>query len=237
MTNADATVHQRALSSLLSKVGKDYEPDPALPLGLVAGTMRLRLVWLMRGYARLRRVVFVGPGVKLRGKRGLVVGRGATIERGASIDGYARNGVHIGERTRLGAHTIVSSTSHLSRYGEGFSIGRDSGIGEFGYVGAAGGVWIGDNVIMGQFVSFHSQEHEFEASDRPIRQQGLREEPITIGDDCWIGARVTFLAGAHVPEGCVVAAGSVVRGVFEPYSVIAGVPARVVRDRREPRGK
>ena len=198
--------------------------------------MRTRLVWLVRGCLRFRRIVFVGPGVRVRGKAGLVVGRGSSIERGASIDGYARRGVTVGERTRIGAYTVISSTSHLSRYGEGFAIGHDSGIGEFGYVGAAGGVWIGDNVIMGQYVSFHSQEHDFDDVDIPIRQQGASEAPITIGDDCWIGARVTFLAGARVPEGCVVAAGAVVRGEFEPYSVIAGVPARVVRDRRERRG-
>jgi len=228
-------LRERLLTTLLARAGKDYVPDADVPAGLVASTVRTRVFWLARGVVRFRKAVFVGPGVKLRGKRGISIGAGATLERGASIDGYARRGVSIGERTRIGAHTVVSSTSHLSRYGEGFAIGHDSGIGEYGYVGAAGGVFIGNNVIMGQFVSFHSQEHDFSDVERPIRQQGSREESIEVGDDCWVGARVTFLAGARVPEGCVVAAGAVVRGAFEPYSVIAGVPARVVRDRREPR--
>lgn len=226
-------LRERFLRTLLARAGKDYAPDADLPVGLVANTVRTRVSWLARGFVRLRQPVFVGPGVKLRGKPTISIGPGATLERGASIDGYARKGVHIGRRTRIGAHTVVSSTSHLSRYGEGFAIGDDSGIGEYGYVGAAGGVFIGNNVIMGQFVSFHSQEHDFSDVERPIRQQGSREESIEVGDDCWVGARVTFLAGARVPEGCVVAAGAVVRGSFEPYSVIAGVPARVVRDRRD----
>ena len=235
MTRGRSLIH-KSLTSLLGRAGKDYAPDDELPAGLIASTMRTRVIWLVRGYLRLRRPVFVGPGVKLRGKSGITAGTGATIERGASIDGYGRKGVKIGPRSRIGAYTVISSTSHLSRYGEGFAIGQDSGIGEYGYVGAAGGVWIGENVIMGQYVSFHSQEHEFSDLDRPIRQQGSREEPIEVGNNCWIGARVTFLAGARVAEGCVVAAGSVVRGEFEPFSVIAGVPARAVRDRREPRG-
>lgn len=233
--SAQRPLRERLLANLLARAGKDYAPDAEIPPGLFASTVRTRVVWLLRGLVRLRQPVFVAPGVKLRGKRGITIGRGATLERGASIDGYAREGVTIGERTRIGAHTIVSSTSHLSRYGSGFAIGRDSGVGEYGYVGAAGGVFIGNNVIMGQFVSFHSQEHDFSDLDRPIRQQGSREDSIEVGDDCWVGARVTFLAGARVPEGCVVAAGAVVRGAFEPYSVIAGVPARVVRDRRETR--
>jgi len=116
-------------------------------------------------------------------------------------------------------------------FGEGLSIGKNSGIGDYAWIGAAGGVTIGSNVIMGQFVSFHSQEHEFDDTAMPIRQQGTTQRGITIGDDCWIGARVTFLDGSRVSEGCVVAAGSVVRGDIPPFSVIAGVPARVIRKR------
>ena len=133
---------------------------------------------------------------------------------------------------RIASYTIVSCTSHLSLYGEGFSIGDDSGIGDYGCIGAAGGVTIGNNVIMGQFVSFHSQEHEFGDPDLPIRRQGTSECGITIGDNCWVGARVTFLDGSCVPEGCVVAAGAVV-GEFPAFSVIAGIPARVIRSRAD----
>lgn len=223
----------RLLVVLLGRVGKDYGPAPDLPAGLVVNVMRVRLVWLARGILRLRRFVFVGSQVRLRGKRHIDVGRSSTLERGVILDGYGRLGVRIGARSRIGAFTIVSCTSHLSLYGEGFSLGRDSGMGEYGYVGAAGGVTIGNNVIMGQFVSFHSQEHEFRDLEAPIRRQGSSERGITIGDNCWVGARVTFLDGSRVPDGCVVAAGAVVRGEFPPFSVIAGVPARVVSYRVE----
>lgn len=54
--------------------------------------------------------------------------------------------------------------------------------------------------------------------------------PITVGDGTWIGARVTLTAGTTIGRGCVVAAGAVVRGQFEENLLIAGVPARVVRE-------
>lgn len=223
----------RVLVTILGKFGKDYLPSPDLPAGLVVHVMRVRLFWLARGVIRFRRAVFVGSQVRVRGKRHIQLGRGSTIDRGVVLDGYARRGVRIGARTRIGSFTIVSCTSHLSLYGEGFSIGDDSGIGDYGCVGAAGGVTIGDNVIMGQFVSFHSQEHEFGDPDTPIRRQGTSERGITIGDNCWVGARVTFLDGSYVAEGCVVAAGAVVKGEFPAFSVVAGVPARVIRSRSQ----
>jgi acetyltransferase-like isoleucine patch superfamily enzyme len=221
----------RLLVTVLGKLGKDYTPSPDLPAGLVVHVMRVRLIWLARGIIRFRRVVFVGSQVRVRGKRHIQLGRGSTLERGVVLDGYARRGVQIGARTRIGSFTIVSCTSHLSLYGDGFSIGDDSSIGDYSCVGAVGGVTIGNNVIMGLFVSFHAQEHEFGDPDTPIRSQGTSERGITIGDNCWVGARVTFLDGSYVSEGCVVAAGAVVKGEFPAFSVIAGVPARVVRSR------
>jgi acetyltransferase-like isoleucine patch superfamily enzyme len=52
-----------------------------------------------------------------------------------------------------------------------------------------------------------------------------------IEDDCWVGANTTFLDGAHVGRGCVIAAGSLVRGEIPPYSVLVGSPARVLKSR------
>lgn len=222
----------RLLIKSLNKFGKSYQPDSELPSGLIVSVIRVRCISLARGMLRFRRVIFVEPGVRIRGKRHLRLGRGVALDRGVTIDGYARRGVQIGAGTHIGAYTVVSCTSHLSFFGEGFSIGQNSGIGDYAWIGAAGGVTIGSNVIMGQFVSFHSQEHEFENTAIPIRQQGTTQRGIVIGDDCWIGARVTFLDGSRVSEGCVVAAGSVVRGDIPPFSVIAGIPARVIRNRQ-----
>jgi acetyltransferase-like isoleucine patch superfamily enzyme len=221
----------KLLAAFLLRIGKTYRPAEQLPAGLVAHVLFRRVLWLGRGSVRFRRLVFVASRVHVRGKGGIRLGRGCTLEREVVVDGYARNGVRIGKRSKIGAYTIISCTSHLSVFGKGFEIGSDSGIGEFSYIGAAGGVQIGDNVIMGQYVSFHSQEHVLPRTDTLMRLQGTQEKGISVGSDCWIGARVTLLDGARVGNGCVVAAGTVVRDEFPPYSVIAGVPGKVVRMR------
>ena len=117
--------------------------------------------------------------------------------------------------------------------GTGFFLGARSGLGDYCHVGASGGVILGDDVIAGPFVSFHSQEHVHDRTDIPIRNQGTTERGIRIGDDVWIGARATFLDGTEVGSSSIVAAGAVVKGSFPPGSIIGGVRRRLLRSRFE----
>ena len=61
--------------------------------------------------------------------------------------------------------------------------------------------------------------------------QGVNRKGIKIGRDCWIGAKATILDGADIGDGCIVAAGAVVRGKIPPYSIIGGVPAKFIKER------
>lgn len=214
----------------LRLAGKSYRPDPALPTMLVLHMIVQRACWLLRGILRVRRRVFLGGGVTLRGGGRIHLGRYATIEPGCRVDGYAHLPVAIGARSKIGAWSTVSSTSHFSKYGRGLRIGENCGFGEYCYFGAAGGIDIGDDVIAGQYVSFHSENHRFDDLEALIRDQGITSIGIRIGSDVWIGAKATFLDGADVGSHSVVAAGAVVTGRFGPNSIIGGVPARLLRN-------
>jgi acetyltransferase-like isoleucine patch superfamily enzyme len=220
--------------------GKSYEVDQSIPLMALLGYSRYRLLSLLRCVLRgiklsmdPRDLVFVGSDVDLRYKRGIRFGRGVVLARGVSINGLAEQGITLGDRVSIGAYSIIESSAVITKVGVGCHIGNDSGIGDFSFVGASGGVWIGSNVIIGQRVSFHSENHCFDRMDLPIRMQGVTRKGIRIEDDCWVGANVTFLDGANVGKGCVVAAGAVVKGVIPPYSVVAGIPGKVIKTRHD----
>ncbi len=219
-----------AMRALRRRLGKDDAIDPALGAGFFAHDLWWRSRALLRGLVRFHTKAFVGAGVKIRGRHSITLGSFATLDDGVIVHAHSRTGVRIGARTKVGAGSRLLCTAHPSHLGEGITIGDDSALGEWCYLGAAGGITIGDNVIGGQYIGFHSQNHNFDGTDRPIRLQGTVEEPIVVEDNVWIGAKVTFLAGAHVSEHSVVAAGAVVGGAFPPGVIIGGVPARVLKE-------
>ena len=102
------------------------------------------------------------------------------------------------------------------------------------YVNGFGGLVIGDRSIFGPYTMIHTANHETDL-DTPIPDQGWTPRPVTVGADCWIGMGVSILPGVTIGHACIVGAGAVVTKHLPDYSLAVGNPARVVRDRREPR--
>lgn len=219
--------------------GDVFTIDPDLPLTAILAISFRRAVYALRGLLLSPWLgrgsgmpVFVGPQVRLRTRGRIVMGKGVTLAEGVTIEGLSRRGVILGPGVSIGAHTTIMPTSVMRALGEGCSIGANSGIGQYSFIGCGGGVTIGANVIMGQYVSFHTENHLHEDLDRPIIAQGVRRAPVVIEDDVWVGVKATFLSGAHVGRGSIVAAGAVVRGEVPPFSIVGGVPARIIGTRR-----
>jgi len=87
---------------------------------------------------------------------------------------------------------------------------------------------IGDNVLMGPNIHINSGNHRFTDPAVAVREQGKDLKPIVIEDDVWVGANAVITAGSHLGRGSVVMAGAVVSGTVAPYSIVGGVPARLV---------
>lgn len=110
------------------------------------------------------------------------------------------------------------------------SIGDNSGLGYNCCL--YGTVYIGDNVMMGPECHIFTTNHRFERTDIPMNSQGISEEkPVVIGNDVWIGDRVTILPGVHIGNGTVIAAGSVVTKDVPDYAVVGGNPAETIKYR------
>lgn len=214
--------------------GRSYALDTRVPAASLIELAVRRLTWMLRGrlaFPFRRFGLFLGSGCVLRNRSQMTFEKGVTIARGCNIDALSAKGLHFGRNVNIGPYTTIQASGVLSALGTGLSIGANSGLGAYSFVGCGGGVTIGENVIMGQYVSFHAENHNMERTDISIREQGVIRKGIRIDDDCWVGAKATFLDGCHVGRGCVVAAGSVVRGQIPPFSVIGGVPAKVIRSR------
>lgn len=132
----------------------------------------------------------------------------------------ANTTIHEGVRLR-NAHKLV--------VGDGCEIGVGC------FLQAAGGITLGNNVMLGPGAKIWSVNHRFDDPETPIREQGYDQDPVYIGDGCWLGANVFIMPGVHLPEGCVVSAGSVVgKKNYPPWSILLGYPARVMGRRKDP---
>jgi len=142
-----------------------------------------------------------------------------------------------GTRIEIGARTLVDAFVKIKPAGGSGEvvIGADCALNSGTVIYTGNGVKIGDAVLIAANCTLAPTNHAYGDTTRRIRDQGFLPSKggIVIGDDVWLGANVVVLDGAVIGEGCVVAAGSVVRGELEPYSIYAGAPAVRVRGRGE----
>lgn len=110
-------------------------------------------------------------------------------------------------------------------------IGNNNFFGKNVYLIAHGKIEIGSQCSIAADCKFITRNHIFKNKKIPIKEQSYEYKPIKIGDDCWFGYNVIVLPGVTLGKGCIVAAGSVVTKSFQDYSVIAGVPARLIKQR------
>ena len=120
---------------------------------------------------------------------------------------------------------------------ENISIGDDVRIHPMTYLDGAGGIEIGSHVGLGPGTVIYSVNHRYHDADRPYEEQGYEFGKVVIEDDVWIGARSVILAGVRLARGTVVAAGAVVTKDTDPYSLVAGVPARPIGRRVSQHGR
>lgn len=116
-------------------------------------------------------------------------------------------------------------------FGELVTLGDRSGIGI--NCELHGEVHIGTDVMMGPECIFYTVNHETTRTDIPMCQQGIAtSKPIVVGNDVWLGRRVMVMPGVTIGDHCIVAAGAVVTKSFPDYSVLGGVPAKIVASRQ-----
>lgn len=116
--------------------------------------------------------------------------------------------------------------------GVNIQIGNNSGLNRDCWI--ANDTIIGNDVMMGPQIVILSSSHEFNSIKIPMRMQGAPpRKPVVIGNDVWIGTRAIILPGVEIGDHSIIGAGSVVTKNVEPYSIIAGNPAKLIRSRLE----
>ena len=204
-------------------------------------------------YTALFGILPGGAGFLLRGKayRSLCAEVGRGVQWGSNITLRHPYKMHIGDnaaidndcmlcargsepdRFRIGRDTIVSRGSFIQSKAGSIEIGDHCSIGVQCYIGAVNDISIGNDVLIAGQCYIGGGRYPLDKNGIPMKEQGSYSDgPITIGDDVWIGAGVKILDNIKIGEGAVIGAGAVVTRDVEPYTIVGGVPAKIIGRRQ-----
>lgn len=149
---------------------------------------------------------------------------------GRGIELIAPENIRFGDDVTLFGNTVLNAFGPSGA----ISVGHSTHIDHFAVLYGQGGLAIGRKCAIASRVTIYSQTNQYRGSpETPIIDQPVQYDPVSIGDDVWIGAGAVILPGARIGDHCVIAAGAVVRGGEVPeWSIVAGVPGKVIGDRR-----
>jgi acetyltransferase-like isoleucine patch superfamily enzyme len=174
-----------------------------------------------------RGVVF-GRNVVLRHPHKIRIGNEVVIDDNVLLDAKGENnrGITIADGVFVGRNSILSCKDGDIEVGERTNIGFNCEI------FSAGRVVLGAKIFLAAYCYLVGGTHRFDRTDIPIMDQEREAKGIEIGDNCWLGAGVVVDDGVTIGRDAVVGAGAVVNNDVAEYSVVGGVPAKFIKDRR-----
>jgi len=166
----------------------------------------------------------ISLGSYIKGHANIRLGRKCKIHDAASVDAILGKGVVLGDAVTVNRYAYIQGGHG------GVVLGNRVEINNYSLIDGTGGVSIGDDSLLGPGVRIISYQHGTELGSS-IRSQPIVGLPIAIGRDVWICANAVILGGVSIGDGAVIAAGAVVRSDVAPYTMVAGVPARTIKNR------
>jgi len=183
---------------------------------------------LYRLIMRLDGVVAIETGVRLRFADQIHLGHNVYLDHGVYLHACPQ-GITIGDNSFV-MHNSVLHVYNFRNLPHAFiRIGEQSLIGEMNVLRGQGGITIGNRVYTAPLVQMLAVNHIYSDPTRPMVEQGITAEGIVVEDDVWIGAGAIITDGVRIGKGSVVAAGAVVTKDVPPYTVVGGIPARMIK--------
>jgi acetyltransferase-like isoleucine patch superfamily enzyme len=230
------TNSSKSFLDLLQGADSPFRSRPALvviQLLLKIVPMFLRGLWWKIWLKSSGKITLIGKQVTIHNPQYIRVGNQFVAEDFSEIQGLSKQGIEIGEHVTIGRFAMIRPSGYYGREsGEGLKVGSYSNIGPYCYIGCSGKIEIGEHVLMSPRVSMFAENHVFDRTDVPMRDQGVIRQEIIVENDCWLASGSIILAGVRIGKGAIVAAGAVVTKDVPSYAVVGGSPARILRWRK-----
>ena len=176
--------------------------------------------WIPNSVKRRLKIWFgIAPPSKIKIGKEVFIAKSAVVE--------SRRGGNIS----IGSDTEILDGVLLLTYGGNIIIGEHCSVNPYTIIYGHGGTIIGNNVMIAGHCMIIPNEHTYISKEKTILDQGASSKGIVIEDDVWIGHSCSILDGVRIGKGAVIGAGSVVTKDIPPYTVVAGVPAKMIKMR------
>ncbi|GHT69037.1 hypothetical protein AGMMS50239_35170 [Bacteroidia bacterium] len=226
------------LDKIIQKLGRDkYHIDEKISFYNMTIIIFEKLFEVIRGcflklfMQKSKGIIFLGTRTKIKHTNLISSGKSLYIGDNVYINALSKKGVQFGNNVSIHRNSIIDCTGGIRNIGEGIVIGNNVGFSPDCYIQVRGNVTIGNNVIFGPGVKIFSESHNFFNADKFINEQGETRKGVIIENGVWIGADATILDGVRIGENSIVAAKSLVNKDVLAYSIVAGIPAKVIKNR------
>jgi acetyltransferase-like isoleucine patch superfamily enzyme len=151
------------------------------------------------------------------------------------LQGGGQKSITIGDYTSIQSHSVLGCWEKYGDrcYSPSLTIGNHCNIGEYNHITACNMITIGDGLLTGRYVYIGDNSHGGLTAEEsllpPAQRKLISKGEIIIGNNVWIGDKVTILAGVHIGDNVIVAANAVVTKDIQSNSIVAGVPAIVIK--------
>jgi acetyltransferase-like isoleucine patch superfamily enzyme len=194
--------------------------------------LALRKILYPRILGSVGKGVVFGQGVNIRHGQKIHLGDGVIVDDLAVLDAKGGNnrGIYIGANTIVSRNVVLSCKNGDLQIGEGCTVGINSLV----HAMEGSDVRIGDGVLIGAFSYFiGSGPYASDDLDVPFKKQGMEPQGgISIADNVWFGSHVQVLDGVSIGTGAIIGASTVVNKSVADFDVVAGVPMKVLKNRR-----
>ena len=167
--------------------------------------------------------LYIGSNVKIKVQGEVNIGSGVRISDGAKLHVEKNASLTIGDNVYIGDSTFIKC------YSGGIVIGNDVSINAFSFLNGAGGISIGNATRIGAHSILISSNHIFSDKEKLVKDQGTTAKGIFLGENIWLGARVTVLDDVNIVNNTVVGASSLVCKSIDVAGVYVGIPAKILK--------
>jgi len=174
--------------------------------------------------------VAIERGGTVRNSNNIFLGKGVIIDQNVVLD--ARKGKSLEPKLILGNNCFVGSNSLLLAKGGNIELGSSVNISTSCRIASEGPIKIGNSVLISSYCYIGPGNHNISDLNVSVMEQGMEKgRGVVIGNNCWLGARVTILDGVTIGDNAVIGAHSLVREDVPPNAIVAGTPAKLIKYR------